>query len=133
MHMRSNLRQLGLQTHIAMRIIYLARSVMLPVALFAVANVFSPGRSFASPGSPDTTFNGTGKATASINTFRDVGNGVNIQSDGKIVIAGYSLYNSSNSDFVVIRFNINGPLDSAFNNTGKVITHFGVDSSGHGI
>src|SRR5437867_8075439 len=42
-------------------------------------------------GSPDTTFNGSGKVTTDFNQgFPDVGNDLAIQPDGKIVAGGYS-------------------------------------------
>lgn len=46
---------------------------------------------------------------------------VAIQSDGKIVVVGYSNANSS-YDFAVVRYNINGSLDTTFSAGGKVFT-----------
>ncbi|MBM2837867.1 MAG: hypothetical protein HW415_492, partial [Deltaproteobacteria bacterium] len=44
-----------------------------------------------------------------------------IQSDGKIVVAGFT----SNGGFAVVRYNTNGSLDSTFGTGGKVTTSFG--------
>jgi len=46
-----------------------------------------------------------------------------IQSDGKIVAAGYKVVNSS--DFLTARYNPNGTLDSSFGSGGLVTTSFG--------
>ena len=75
------------------------------------------------PGTLDTSFNGTGIVTTSIATH-DIGNAVAIQSNGRIVVAGVS-YNGSNDDFAVVRYNIDGTLDTSFNGTGKVTTPIG--------
>jgi len=76
-------------------------------------------------GSLDTTFSGDGKVT------KDFGGGDNgtfgglaIQSDGKIVIAGY-MDNGSNGDFAVYRYLPNGTLDTTFHGDGMVNTGFG--------
>jgi len=75
-------------------------------------------------GTLDTSFNVTGKVTTAIGGLGDVGQGVVVQSDGKIVVAGYS-WNGSNEDFAVVRYNANGSLDTSFNGTGKVTTAIG--------
>ena len=49
---------------------------------------------------------------------------VAIQSDGKIVAAGYS-YNGSNNDFALVRYNTDGSLDTSFDSDGKVTTAIG--------
>ena len=74
-------------------------------------------------GSLDTSFDGDGKVTTGVGTT-DIAYSVAIQSDGKIVIAGYSLIGSTR-DFVVIRYNTDGTLDTSFDGDGKVITQFG--------
>src|SRR3990167_2042134 len=75
-------------------------------------------------GSLDTTFNSTGIVTTAIGSSSDVGRSVAIQSDGKIVVAGYS-YNGSNNDFALVRYNTDGTLDTTFNSTGIVTTAIG--------
>ena len=49
---------------------------------------------------------------------------VAIQSDGKIVAAGYSNTGSA-YDFALARYNENGTLDTSFDTDGKVITEIG--------
>ena len=79
-------------------------------------------------GTFDTTFNSTGHATTPIGNGDDQAYGVQVQNDGKIVIAGRSS-NGGFYDFALARFTVNGILDTTFNGTGKVITPIG---NGHG-
>lgn len=72
-------------------------------------------------GSLDTSFSGTGIVTTQVGGYPS---SLAIQSDGKIVVAG-SVGNASNHDFVVIRYNADGSLDTSFNGTGIVITSIG--------
>ena len=78
---------------------------------------------YNSNGSLDTSFNGTGKVTTPIGIGGDLGLGMAIQNDGKIVVAGYS--SEINADFAVVRYNSDGSLDTSFNGTGKVTTPIG--------
>ena len=82
--------------------------------------------SFAQSGSLDLTFDTDGTVTTAIGSGSDVGNGVAIQSDGKIVVAGYS-GNGNDLDFAVIRYNSNGSLDTGFGSNGKVTTDIAND------
>jgi len=71
-------------------------------------------------GSLDTTFGTGGIVTTSI-SIGDKANAVAIQSDGKIVAAGYS-NNGSLTSFALIRYNANGSLDTTFG-TGGIVTN----------
>ena len=77
-----------------------------------------------SDGTLDNSFGTGGKATT------DFGGAVNeikalaIQSDGKIVAAGFVQGNLTGYDFGLARFNSNGSLDSTFGLGGKVQTDF---------
>jgi len=83
---------------------------------------------YNSNGSLDTSFNGTGKVITPIGTSStDYAAEVAIQSDGKIVAAGGS--NGGNYDFAVVRYNLNGTLDTSFNGTGIVVTPIGTSST----
>ncbi|MGC8765465.1 MAG: hypothetical protein ACP5QT_06235 [Brevinematia bacterium] len=81
---------------------------------------------FNSNGSPDSSFgtNGNGLVTTSIGPGDDVARGLAIQQDGKIIVAGYS-YNGSNNDIALVRYNINGTLDTTFGSNGIIITPLG--------
>ncbi len=75
-------------------------------------------------GSLDTSFDGDGKVTTAIGSGTDVGTSVALQSDGKIVVAGYS-DSGSNFDLAVVRYNTDGSLDTSFDADGKVTTAIG--------
>jgi uncharacterized delta-60 repeat protein len=83
-------------------------------------------------GTLDPTFNATGKVLTDFSGSGsgDAANAVAIQSDGKIVAAGYSLASGSPWDFALARYNPDGTLDTTFNATGKVLTHFSGSGSG---
>ncbi|MFO1485837.1 MAG: Ig-like domain-containing protein [Verrucomicrobiaceae bacterium] len=84
-----------------------------------------------SNGGFDSSFGGgTGQVYTGVGIAADVGRGVALQSDGKIVVAGYAYNgNTTNDDFAVVRYNTNGSLDTGFHSTGKVTTQIGVSSS----
>ncbi|MCF6185651.1 MAG: T9SS type A sorting domain-containing protein, partial [Bacteroidales bacterium] len=74
---------------------------------------------YNSDGSLDSSFGTSGKVITAIGNGDDIGNSVAIQSDGKILVAGYS-----SDDFAIVRYNIDGTLDNSFGTNGKVITDF---------
>jgi len=81
-------------------------------------------------GSLDKSFNGTGKVITAVGDGDCKGEGLALQSDGKIVVAGYS-FNPSGKDraeFTVLRYNPDGTLDSGFGESGKVTTGIGGNS-----
>ena len=61
-------------------------------------------------GSLDTTFNGTGKVTTAVGTGNDYCQGLAVQTDGKILLAGYAAVSGS-SDVAVVRYNTDGSLE----------------------
>ena len=75
-------------------------------------------------GSLDNNFGTNGIVTTSIGSSHDVANTAVIQSDGKVVIGGYSS-NGTNKDFALVRYKKNGDLDSTFGTNGIVITSLG--------
>lgn len=86
----------------------------------------------AASGDLDTTFSGDGLVTSFVvpsNPGRgDVARGIAIQTNGKIVAAGYSNVPTTNSyDFALTRYNTNGSLDTTFSGDGRLITNFGGD------
>lgn len=77
-------------------------------------------------GSLDVSFNTTGKVITPFgggNAF-DTGDGVAIQYDGKIVVAGRCRVDT-NYRFCIVRYNVDGSLDSTFGSAGKVTTQIG--------
>jgi uncharacterized delta-60 repeat protein len=87
---------------------------------------------YTADGSLDTSFGDAGKVTTSIGGKNDSAESVVIQGDGKIVVAGW--FNaSSNNDFAVARYSVNGTLDTSFNETGKTTADFGADDYGQSV
>jgi uncharacterized delta-60 repeat protein len=66
---------------------------------------------FNTDGSPDTTFGGAGWVRTLIGAGNEQALGVAIQTDGKIVAAGFSDAGGGNNDFALVRYNANGTLD----------------------
>ena len=76
-------------------------------------------------GSLDNTFGTGGIVTTAIpGSGADGAGAVAIQSDGKIVAAGYTF--NTTLDFAVVRYNANGTLDTSFDTDGIAIAPIGV-------
>lgn len=78
-------------------------------------------------GAPDASFGQGGKVITDV-SGSDVAYAVAVQPDGKVVVAGSAVVGGSGRDFVLVRYNPDGSLDSSFGSGGKVITAFGADS-----
>jgi uncharacterized delta-60 repeat protein len=99
-------------------------STTTPIPDFGLARYDPKGdldRGFGVHGKVLTDFKGSGSV--------DVASAVAIQSDGKIVAAGYSDASGS-PDFALARYNANGTLDTTFNSSGKVLTDLSGSGSG---
>jgi uncharacterized delta-60 repeat protein len=83
-------------------------------------------------GSLDTTFDGDGKRIDEFGNLSSFAQGVAIQPDGKIIVAGYA-DTSLDLDFAVMRFNADGTLDPSFGGDGKVTTDIGGDDVGNAV
>ena len=79
---------------------------------------------FAAGGDLDPSFGGDGTVTIDAPSH-GVANAVAIQSDGKIVVAGGSLYGGRNPRFVLTRLRADGALDPTFGRDGTATTDFG--------
>ena len=93
----------------------------LLLVLMIAASFGNFSRAHGAPGDLDSSFGTGGKVTTSIGGGEDKGKSVVVQADGKIVVAGVS-YDGTNYNFALVRYNINGSLDSSFGTGGKVIT-----------
>ncbi len=62
----------------------------------------------------------------------DYGNALAVQSDGKILVTGYS-NNGTDYDVVLIRYNVNGSLDTGFGTSGAVTWDGGSHDSGRAL
>jgi uncharacterized delta-60 repeat protein len=82
---------------------------------------------YDSNGQPDTTFGGgDGEVTTSFSPgSKDVAFALSLQTNGKIVVAGYTSTGPDTNDFAVARYNSNGTLDTTFGGgDGMVVTDF---------
>lgn len=79
---------------------------------------------FAQPGSLDISFGAAGKMLLPIGTGEDLGHAAALQSDGKIVVAGWAKMGAA-FDFALARFTAEGAPDSSFGTHGKLTTAFG--------
>uniref|UniRef100_Q3ARU1 SbsA Ig-like domain-containing protein n=1 Tax=Chlorobium chlorochromatii (strain CaD3) TaxID=340177 RepID=Q3ARU1_CHLCH len=84
-------------------------------------------------GSLDITFDGDGKVTTDFGGW-DEAESVTIDSNGKIVVVGYTgISSSGGGDFAVVRYNVDGSLDATFGAGGKVITNVGGEEYAHSV
>ena len=105
-------------------IVVVGYSRSCPNSDFAVAR-------YTADGSPDTSFDGDGKATADFSGHWDDAMGVARQPDGKLIVVGKSQIDYSSGDFALLRYCANGSLDDgvncgspAFGVGGKTTTDF---------
>ncbi|QOZ66399.1 hypothetical protein WN72_08270 [Bradyrhizobium arachidis] len=88
-------------------------------------------------GTLDTSFDGDGKVRTSLVSGDDRATGVVIQSDGKIIVAGWALISEQDAraahEFALARYNANGSLDTTFGDAGVVLTEIGLWSEGMGV
>ncbi len=96
---------------------------LLPVLISSTLLALAAPAS-AAPGDLDPAFGSNGIVTTPVGPKTDKAVSVALQSDGKIVVAGYS-FNGASDDFAVARYNMNGTLDGSFGTGGIVTTSFG--------
>lgn len=81
---------------------------------------------YNSDGTLDIAFDTDGIVTTNVGPQGDFGEAVRVQADGKIVVAG-GLYNGTDEDILVVRYNADGSLDTSFDTDGIVTTVIGID------
>lgn len=87
------------------------------------ASTFALAR-YNTDGTPDTGFGGgSGKVTSDFGSY-DYGLCGTLQSDGKIIVSGLSWIDEQ-SYSVLVRYNNDGSIDTAFGTDGRVLTQFG--------
>jgi uncharacterized delta-60 repeat protein len=83
---------------------------------------------YSSTGVPDATFGFSGRAITDLGLSQnDYANTIALQSDGKIVLGGFT-YNGTDDDFAMARFQANGAPDSTFDGDGFAMTKIGAAS-----
>jgi uncharacterized delta-60 repeat protein len=100
------------------RILVTGRSDVSGYSDFAVAR-------YNSNGTLDTTFDGDGKVGTAIGPYWDDSYSVAVQTDGRILVGGFTWMYATHSDFAVVRYLPNGTLDTTFSGDGKVTTDIG--------
>lgn len=70
------------------------------------------------------SFGTNGKVTTSFTGDVSTAHGVAIDTNGKIVVAGFTTGSSAPTDFALARYNADGSLDASFGNGGKLTTDF---------
>ena len=81
---------------------------------------------YTASGALDTSFGNGGKVITPIGGGTDSGQSVAVQSDGKIVVAGYTyIGDATNYDFALTRYTVAGTLDASFGSGGIVSTSIG--------
>ena len=76
-------------------------------------------------GSIDSSFSNDGKRTTNFGATENYGYSIVFQSDGKIVVAGYTSINGDTYDLAIARYNTDGTYDNTFDGDGKQTTGFG--------
>ncbi len=80
----------------------------------------------AQPGALDATFGDGGKVFAAIGTQNDLAHAAVLQSDGRIIVAGWAKMGAT-YDFALARFTADGAPDFSFGTAGKLTTDIGGD------
>ncbi len=94
------------------------------ILMTGIANFnYMPVVRFNADGTPDTSFNGTGVALIPASTFGSsystvVGQGLALQSDGKILVTGHADPTNFEDDWATARLNPDGSLDTSFSGDG---------------
>jgi uncharacterized delta-60 repeat protein len=86
--------------------------------LLLIGLLFGSTQIYSQDGTLDTTFGNGGKVLTTVNGTDEKAYSLVIQPDGKIVVAGYTQSANSGSDFLCIRYNANGSLDTTFGTNG---------------
>ncbi|MBI3300769.1 MAG: hypothetical protein HYZ72_01625 [Deltaproteobacteria bacterium] len=106
------------------KIVVVGSSDALGTSDFALAR-------YNADGSLDATFGVNGLQITNFGNL-EVANAVAIQSDGKIVVAGWTNVFGT-FDFALARYNADGSLDATFDGDGKKITSFGGDDRANAV
>lgn len=89
-------------------------------------NEFALAR-YTTSGILDVSFGTGGIVTTNIGTLDDIGYSVAVQTDGKIVVGGYTL-TGGDYDFALVRYTSSGILDNTFGTNGIIITQVGTNN-----
>jgi uncharacterized delta-60 repeat protein len=103
------------------------KKISVWLSIFVLSSLlFSIPSAAAAEGDLDTSFGGDGIVTTTFGDAEGVAESIALQSDGKIVAAGY-LTVGGNWDVAVVRYNADGSLDTSFDADGIVTTAIGAE------
>ncbi|MBI3650097.1 MAG: hypothetical protein HY231_03530 [Acidobacteria bacterium] len=97
-------------------------AAFVAVALAGLSFLFSPSGK-AKTGDLDPGFGNNGMVTTSFGSRANL-HSVVLQPDGKLVAVGEAFTATSNTDFAIARYELDGSLDSGFGKGGKISTDF---------
>ena len=115
--------------------IVVAGSASLPNQSLGTNSDFAVAR-YHADGSLDTSFSGDGKLTTEIFGGQDYAFGVAVQPDGKVIAVGRANINAASwvNNFTLVRYNVDGSLDTSFGTAAIVSTDFfGGDDKAHAV
>lgn len=92
---------------------------------FTNKNDFAAAR-YHTTGLMDNSFDFDGKVVTAVTSENNEAQGLVLQPDGKIILAGVAL-----SSFALVRYHANGSLDNTFGSGGKVITPVGTGDTAY--
>jgi uncharacterized delta-60 repeat protein len=102
-----------------------SRLVLLALIFLALTLASIPNAIVqAASGDLDPSFGNGGKVTTRFASTFTAAKAVAVQSDGKIVVAGFETNPLTDLDILLVRYNPDGSLDSTFGTGGRVITDF---------
>ncbi len=81
-------------------------------------------------GTLDSSFGSGGQLFVQATTDPDFALSAIQQTDGKLVLAGYTTTNGNKSDMAIVRINTDGSFDTSFNTTGKMVLSLGTGNEG---
>jgi uncharacterized delta-60 repeat protein len=112
----------------------------LSITAAGTTNQFGVGADFAvarylPDGALDASFGTGGRVTTDFIGNGDEARSVSLQSDGKLVVAGFAgliepVFGGVDNDWAVVRYKADGTLDGSFGSAGKVTTAF---ANGHDV
>jgi uncharacterized delta-60 repeat protein len=103
----------------------LARTIITLTLILAFISSNQILQTHAAAGDIDTSFGTGGRVISDVSMNFDEAHAVAVQSDGKIVVAGFAQPSEDDSrDFAVLRYGSTGAPDSSFGSEGRVLTDF---------
>jgi len=96
-----------------------------PLEIFSVDTSATLGEVYTPSGGFDLSFSENGWASVDFFNREDYPYSLLLQPDGRLILSGYTREGTTNRDFAMARFNLNGSLDPTFGTGGLVSQDFG--------